>query len=314
MVTGAFGYSGRYIAQRLLDAGERVRTLTNSPLRHSPLSRPIEAHPYSFSCPDQLATSLAGAAVLYNTYWVRFDHSGFTHEQAVRNTLTLFDAAVRAGVGKVVHVSITNPSIDSDLPYFRGKARLEAALQESGLRHSILRPTVLFGKEDILINNIAWLLRRFPVFGVFGDGRYRLQPICVDDLAELAVLHGHAEGNSLVDAVGPESFTYQGLVKAIGKAIGRERPILNIPPAMGLAAAKLVGAFVGDVVITRDEIAGLMRGLLVTSSPPAGKTRLTDWLTQNADALGRSYASELRRRYNRVESYERRRGSCHRAM
>jgi len=314
VVTGAFGYSGRYIAQRLLDAGKRVRTLTNSPRRDSPLSGLVEAHPYSFDRPGRLARSLDGATVLYNTYWVRFDHSDFTHSQAVENTLTLFDAAVRAGVGKVVHVSITNPSIDSDLPYFRGKARLEAALTESGLRYSILRPTVLFGKEDILINNIAWLLRRFPVFGVFGDGLYELQPIYVDDLAELAIEHGRSESNAVVDAVGPETFTYRGLVRAIGKAIGRNQPLISIPPALGLAVGKLVGACVGDVVITREEIAGLMRGLLVTSSPPAGKTRLTDWLSENADSLGRSYSSELRRRQDRLRSYEHLRGSRHQAM
>ncbi len=305
VVTGAFGYSGRYIAQRLLDAGKRVRTLTNSPNRRNPFAGSVEAHPYNFDRPEELARSLAGAAVLYNTYWVRFDYPGFTHSQAVENTLALFNAAVRAGVGKVVHVSITNPSLDSDLPYFRGKAQLEAALRKSGLRSAILRPTVLFGKEDILINNIAWLLRRFPVFGVFGDGRYRLQPIYVDDLAELAVLHGELEGDSLVDAVGPEIFTYRGLVRTIGAAIGKRRPIIGIPPALGLAIGSLVGSVLGDVVITREEMAGLMQELLVTSSAPAGKTRLTDWMVRNADALGRSYSSELTRRHNRVESYER---------
>ncbi len=204
-----------------------------------------------------------------------------------------------------VHVSITNPSLESALPYFRGKAQLEAALGETGLPHAILRPTVLFGKEDILINNIAWLLRRFPVFGVFGDGRYRLQPIYVDDLAELAVLHGGLEGSSLVDAVGPETFAYRDLVGAVGEAVGKRRPIVGIPPTLVLAIGRLVGGIVGDVVITREEIAGLMQDLLVTTSPPAGGTRLTDWMAQNADALGRSYSSELTRRNNRIESYER---------
>ena len=172
--------------------------------------------------------------------------------------------------------------------------------QTGGNPHAILRPTVLFGKEDVLINNIAWLLRRFPVFGVFGDGRYRLQPIYVDDLAELAVLHGELEGSSLVDAVGLETFTYRDLVGAVGEAVGKRRPIIGMPPTLGFAIGRLVGGIVGDVVITREEIAGLMQDLLVTTSPPAGGTRLTDWMAQNADALGRSYSSELTRRYNRV--------------
>lgn len=304
VVTGAFGYSGQYIARRLLDAGKRVRTLTNSPQRRNPLGGTVEVNPYNFDRPDELARSLEGATVLYNTYWVRFNHADFTHSQAVNNTLQLFDAAVRAGVRKVVHVSITNPSLASSLPYFRGKAQLEDALRNSGLSYSILRPTVLFGKEDILINNIAWVLRRFPFFGVFGDGRYRLQPIYVDDLAELAVLHGQSEGNSLVDAVGPETFTYRELVAAIGAAIRKQRPIIGVSPWLGLFVGRLVGSIVGDVVITREEIAGLMQDLLVTTSPPAGSTRLTDWIRQNAHALGRSYSSELARRRNREESYE----------
>ena len=186
-VTGAFGYSGRYIAHRLLGAGRQVRTLTNSRPQTDPFGGRVQVSPLSFERPEALASSLSGVRVLYNTYWVRFNHRWFTHAQAVANTLRLFTAACDAGVERIVHVSITNPSADSPLEYFRGKAQLEAALKQSGMSYAILRPTVLFGKEDILINNIAWMLRRFPVFGVFGRGDYRMQPIYVDDLAQLAV-------------------------------------------------------------------------------------------------------------------------------
>jgi NADH dehydrogenase len=309
VVTGAFGYSGKYIATRLLASGKRVRTLTNSPQRHSPFGTAIEAHPYNFDNPDELARSLQGADAFINTYWVRFDHRDFTHMQAVRNTLCLFDAAKRAGIPRVVHVSITNPSLESELPYFRGKAQLEAALRESGLSYAILRPTVLFGPEDILINNIAWMLRRFPVFGIFGDGNYRLQPIFVDDLAELAVEAGASLESFVRDATGPETFTYRELVIAIAAAIGRRRPIVSIPPRLGVAVGRLVGKLVGDVVITREEVAGLMQNLLVTNSPPAGHTRLSLWILQNRHSLGRSYSSELARRRNRQKSYEELRGA-----
>ena len=132
--------------------------------------------------------------MLYNTYWVRFNYGSFSHAAAVENTLALFAAARQAGVGRVVHLSIANPSEDSPLEYFRCKARLERALRESGLSYAILRPTVLFGGQDILINNIAWMLRRLPVLGVFGDGRYRLQPIYVDDLAAWPSSKGRPPG------------------------------------------------------------------------------------------------------------------------
>jgi NADH dehydrogenase len=204
----------------------------------------------------------------------------------------------------VVHVSITNPSAESPLPYFRGKAELEAALQGSGLSYAILRPAVLFGQEDILINNIAWMLRRFPVFGVFGDGRYRLQPIFVDDLAELAVGAARSFENVVRDATGPETFTYRQLVTAIGEAIGRQRPMVSIPPGLGLAVSRLVGMVVGDVVVTREEVDGLMQDLLVTSSPPAGRTVLSRWALEHRQELGRGYSSELARRRNKDKAYE----------
>jgi NADH dehydrogenase len=304
VVTGAFGYSGKYITARLLAAGKVVRTLTNSLHRQNPFGTAVEAHPYNFDRPDELVRSLQGAHVLINTYWVRFDHRDFTHSQAVHNTRCLFDAARRAGVPRVVHVSITNPSADSTLPYFRGKAELEAALRASGLSYAILRPTVLFGEEDILINNIAWMLRRFPVFGVFGDGSYKLQPIFVDDLAQLAVDASASAENVVRDAIGPETFTYRDLVSVVGTAIGRQRPVVSIPPGLGVAVGRLVGAVVGDVVVTPEEVAGLMENLLVTSSPPAGKTALSQWVVDHRDALGRRYSSELARRRDRQKSYE----------
>ncbi len=302
-VTGAFGYSGRYLAKRLLDEGCQVITLTNSPARANPFGDRVRAFPLAFHEPDQLARTLAGVDVLYNTYWVRFNHATFTHEQAVKNTLTLFAAAKRAGVRRVVHVSITNPREDSPLEYFAGKARLEHALMESGLAYSILRPTVLFGREDILINNIAWALRRFPVFAVFGDGSYRLQPIAVEDLAALAAAEGQRSENKIVNAIGPDTFTYRELVESVGEAIGRKRPLVRVSPGAGYAASRVIGWLVRDTFITREEIKGLMDGLLYVEAPPAGPTRLTVWMRANAETLGRHYASEMARRQDRQAPY-----------
>lgn len=294
-VTGAFGYSGRYIAHRLLDAGHSVVTLTNS-RGPDPFGGRVTRYPLPFQDPAALAEALHGAVVLYNTYWVRFDHKAFSHSEAVANTLRLFEAAREAGVRRVVHVSITNPSAGSDLPYFSGKAELEAAVRSSGLSYAILRPTVLFGKEDILINNIAWMLRRFPVFGVFGDGKYRLQPIYVDDLAALAVTEGARTDDVVVEAIGPETFTYRELVQTIGEIIGRPRPVVSVPPSVGYWAGRVFGAVKGDVVITREEIRGLMEERLYVDAPPAGSTPLTEWARRHAETLGARYANELARR------------------
>jgi uncharacterized protein YbjT (DUF2867 family) len=303
VVTGAFGYSGRYIAERLLRAGHRVRTLTNSPDREHPFGDRIEVRAFDFERPERLASSLQGARVLYNTYWVRFNHADFRYAQAVDNTRTLFSAARRAGVSRVVHISITNPSEDSPLEYFRGKAVLERELRESGLSYAILRPAVLFGGEDILINNIAWVLRHLPAFGVFGGGHYRLQPIHVHDFADLAVAQGIEHADRVVDAIGPEAYSYRELVSELARIIGVRRPILSVPPQLGYLAGWVLGKLLGDVLITRDEIEGLMRGLLATDSEPAGHTKLSVWARGHADTLGRRYATELGRRRNRRVAY-----------
>jgi NADH dehydrogenase len=298
-VTGAFGNSGKYIAQRLLDKGKNVITLTNSLKRVNPFGEKVKAYPFNFDNPEKLTVSLQDISVLYNTYWVRFNHALFTHSDAVNNSISLFRAAEEAGVERIVHISITNPSEQSHLEYFSGKAKLERALIETGISYAILRPTVLFGKEDILINNIAWVLRHLPVFGLFGNGKYRLQPIYVDDLAEIAVAQGEIRQDTIIQAIGPETFTYRDLVKEISKIIGVWRPIIPVPPASGYLAGSIIGKLVNDVFITRQEIKGLMGDLLYVDAPPAGKTKLTEWATQNADSLGRHYASELSRRRDR---------------
>jgi uncharacterized protein YbjT (DUF2867 family) len=303
-VTGAFGYSGRYIAKRLLDAGHSVITLTNSPQRKNPFGAAVVAHPFHFDEPGRLADSLRGVDTLVNTYWVRFDHRLFTHDQAVANTKVMFNAAKEAGVRRLVHVSITNPDINSDLPYFRGKAELEQALMALGVSYCILRPTVLFGKEDVLINNIAWALRHLPVFGVFGSGDYKLQPIHVDDLAAAAVEKATGTGDEVINAIGPETFTYRDLVATIGQVLGCKRRIISVPPALGYWACKYLGLLIGDVVITREEIRGLMEGRLCVDAPPLGKTKLTDWIREHMDTLGRRYTSEIARRVDRSAEYQ----------
>ena len=302
-VTGAFGYLGKYITARLLNQGHEVITLTNSPHRTNPFGGKVSAFPFNFDSPEKLEESLQGVSVLFNTYWVRFNHQTFSHAEAVDNTLTLFKAAKAARVKRIVHISITNPSEASPLEYFSGKARFERALVESGIPHAILRPTVIFGKEEILFNNIAWMLRNFPIFGVFGKGNYRVQPVYVDDLAALAVEYGEKTGNFVINAVGPETFTYRELVKTIGSIIGKPRPIVSLPPYLGYLAGLFLGKIMNDVVITMPEIEGLMSDLLRVDTPPAAPTRFTDWARRHADTLGLKYTNELARRLDRVSGY-----------
>jgi NADH dehydrogenase len=299
VVTGAFGYTGRYLTERLLAAGGSVRTLTSKP---PPPGSPVEARPFAFDRPDDLAESLRGAQTLYNTYWVRFPRGDVTYGRAVENTRTLFAAAREAGVERIVHVSITNPDEHSPLPYFSGKAVLERELRESGTSHAIVRPTVVFGREDILINNIAWILRKLPLFVVPGSGAYRLQPVFVEDLARICTDLGSRRDDVVVDAVGPETYTFDELVDVVRDAVRSRARIVHAPPGVAFVLGSVIGRTVGDVLVTRDELRGLMDDLLVSGAPPLGETSFREWVHTHAAGLGRSYASELARHYPRRSS------------
>lgn len=295
-VTGAFSYSGKYIAKRLLDCGEEVITLTGHPNRPDPFGGKIKAYPLDFD-EASMARSLQGVDVLVNTYWVRFDQGKNTQPRAVGNTRKLVNAAKAAGVKRVVHISIANPSADSHLPYYWGKAANEEAVMESGLSYAILRPTVLVGKEDILINNIAFLLRRLPFFFIPGDGSYGIQPVYVEDLAELAVEAVFRKDNFVIDAAGPDSYTFKELVQLIAEKVGVRRPIIPVPPRLALLAAQFLSLFVGDVILTPEEVDGLMANLLLSKQPALAKTAFKDWLEANKATVGQKYASEIKRHY-----------------
>ncbi len=296
-ITGAFSYTGRYATRLLLDRGYRVRTLTNHPTRPNPFGDAVEVHPYNFDHPSELEQSLAGTSTLINTYWVRFPHRGLTYDAAVTNTQTLISAAERAGVQRIVHVSIAKPSIDSPLGYYRGKALLEKAIANSGLSYAILRPTVIYGTEDILINNIAWFIRRFPIFGIPGDGRYSIRPIYVEDMARAIVNSVDQNDNTTFNAVGPETFSFEQLIRLIAEKLGRRVRLVHTPTTLAYIATRITGLFVGDTILTWQEYQGLMSNLLAPEGPSVGQTRLTQWLDENRDHVGAHYASELARHF-----------------
>jgi uncharacterized protein YbjT (DUF2867 family) len=293
VVTGAFSYTGSFIARRLLDDGVRVRTLTRRVDPTSPLHGKVETAPLQFADRAALVESLRGARCLYNTYWVRFERGGTTFDGAVRNSALLFEAAATAEVERIVHVSVTNPSEDSSLPYFGGKAQVERALVAAGPAYAIVRPTLVFGPRDILVNNIAWILRRFPLFVVPGDGSGRVQPVSAEDVAEIAV----SASAGAVDAAGPEEYTFDELVRAVGAAIGCRRRLVHAPPRVALALGAVVGTARRDVILTRDELEGLQASLLVSHDPPRGRESFREWLERNGASLGRAYVSELARNF-----------------
>lgn len=297
VVTGAFGYIGKYIAKALLERGRTVRTITTHPNKLNPFGPAVKPFSYNFDDEEILTQTLNGADTLYNTYWIRFPFDGQTYESALKNTKTLFRCAKQASVKRIVHIGVTRASLDSDLPYYRGKAVQESMLRESGVPFSIVRPTLVFGTEDILVNNITWLIRSSPVFPIFGSGRYRIQPVFVGDLAEIAIRQSTATAGTTVDAIGPETFTFHELVVLLAEKIERSPKIVRVSPSLGVCCGRILGIFLRDVLLTRNELKGLMEEMLTSEQAPNGATKFSDWLEKNKSTVGRAYSSEIARHF-----------------
>jgi uncharacterized protein YbjT (DUF2867 family) len=295
VVTGAFSFTGRYVAARLLELGREVRTLTRKTQSESPFGDRVQALPLHFGDPAALVRRLGGAETLYNTYWIRFPRTGVGYEQAAANTRILFRAAREAGVHRVVQLSVANASPDSPFPYFREKARLETALAESGLSHAVVRPTLVFGRGEVLFNNIAWLLRRLPLFLVPGSGRYLVQPVAAEDVAELCVEAGLADERVVVEAAGQDVFTFEELVYLVRGALGARARIVRGSPRLALLLCRGLERLAGDTILTRDELESLMASLLSSEGAPTGRARFEEWLAASAEVLGSRFASDLRR-------------------
>jgi nucleoside-diphosphate-sugar epimerase len=298
VVTGAFSFTGRYIAARLLELGREVGTLTRHSQRESPFGERVQAFPLDFTDIAVLAERLRGADCLYNTYWIRAPREEMTFERVLENTGVLLRAAREAGVRRVVQLSVSNASASSPLPYFSAKAAADEALIASGLSYAIVRPTLVFAREDVLVNNIGWLLRRVPVFVVPGAGDYTLQPVAVEDVAALAVDAGLSEEAAIMDAVGPDVFTFDEFIGLVREAVGSKARIVHGGPGLALGLSRLLGGVLRDTLVTREELAGLMQGLLTSKGEPTGSRRFADWLRANGESVGRRYVSETRRNWS----------------
>jgi uncharacterized protein YbjT (DUF2867 family) len=297
VVTGAFGFTGNHIAQRLLAKGSTVRTLTRNIFSQSPIVNEIDVRPLDFDDPDGLTNSLRGATTLYNTYWERFPRGNAGFDHAVRNCQTLIKAAEDAGVRRLVHLSVSNASDTSALPYFKGKGQVENAVRSSNLSYAIIRPTLIFGAGDLLLNNIAWFLRRFPIFPIGGTGEYPVQPVFVEDVAQQSVNAADEETNVVLDAAGPETITYNKMVGLIARHVGGRARLAHVPPRVAIWLARAAGYVIRDVVLTRDEIDGLMAGDLVSTDGAPLPTKFSSWLEAEGASLGNQYVSEMRRHY-----------------
>jgi uncharacterized protein YbjT (DUF2867 family) len=294
LVTGGSGYIGGAITERLLGRAE-LRSLTSHPGRNRFGSR-VRLFPYNFDRPMDMGDAFTGVDVFVNTYYVRFNYGATNFERAVESTRELISLATQARVGRIVHVSVSNASENSPLPYYKNKGRIERIVRESGLDYTILQPAIVVGSRDILVNNIAYFLRRLPVFAMFGSGDYRVQPMTLDAFADvtLEAIEGSHPGRVLPLA-GPRDWTFAEMVRAIRSAVGSQARIIHAPSVLALVGLKVAGWFLGDVVLTSDEIKGLTREYLYAAQPSRLGEDFGMWLNRPgvASELGLRYQSEL---------------------
>lgn len=294
VITGAFSYTGAAVAQEILNRGWDVSTLTNR--TPSECMKGITASPLRFEY-EYLREVMSGADVFINTYWVRYPFKGMTFEKAIENTKILLSAVKDAGIPRFVHVSVSNADKGTNLGYYRGKCDFEKMVIDGGVSHAIVRPTLIVGPNDVLTNNIAWFLRRFPIFFVPGGGNYRLQPITLNDTARIIADAVESKDSYTVDAAGPEVFTFREYVECIAKACHLKRLLINTPNWMSLAAIKAIEPVLGDIILTREELLGLEQELLYSHSTNIGKSSVSEWLKEYGGAIGRDYVNDIKRHF-----------------
>ena len=276
------------IAQRLLDSGREVRTLTYHPDRAHPLRAHVEPVRYRFDDPAALARSLEGCDTLYNTFWVRFDHGQTSFANAIESSRMLFFAAKRAGVQRIVHLSITNPS--SGLPAALLPRQGAGRVRARPVRRAVLdRPADLDLRRRARRPDQQHRLDPAAHAGLCAARRRRATPCsrCTSTTSPGSAprrprrrRRGHRRRRTGDDAV----------PRSRGAGPRRRRRARADPatcrPRVMAAAARALGLLVRDVVLTRDEIRGLMAGLLVSHDPPLGQIAFSQWLDEHAARSG----------------------------
>jgi NADH dehydrogenase len=226
-VTGGTGFVGKHVVRALLAQGFLVRCLVR-PGSEGDLRgfESIDRVPGDVLQPDRLAPSLEGCAALLHLVGIIRERRGRgitferLHTQATRNMVALARAA---GIKRYVQMSALGTRPDARARYHRTKWEAEEAVRASDLDWTILRPSVIFGRGDDFVSMLGRMVKRLPLVPVLGDGRYRLQPIPVEQVAEgfARVLRTPASVRQTYDVAGPVPYTFVDLLDEIGRALGR---------------------------------------------------------------------------------------------
>lgn len=262
LVAGGTGFLGRAFVRTLDRRGAQVVVLTRDAGRASRPGLPAEYAEGDVRRPDTLVSAMDGVdtavlSVQFAGYPVEAPARGRTFLGVdARGTATMVEAAVRAGVRKLVYLSGVGADPESERVWYRAKGLAETSVRDSGLDYVIVRPSWVYGPEDRSLNRFIALIRTMPlVFPQLGDGSGRLSPIHVDDLADLvceATLGSAGDGLTL-EAGGPDVMSLDEVVRTVMRVLGRRRAIVHIPVGLAKCVAWFAESLPGQIV-SRDAV------------------------------------------------------------
>jgi len=238
LVAGGSGFIGSYITRRLLADGHRVVVLSRDPERaRRRLPPQVELRQGDIADAAALERAMAGvevvvAAVQFPNHPVENPRKGCTYVKVDgEGTVRLVAAARRAGVQRVVYLSGAGTREGQTQPWFVAKLMAERAIRESGIPYTIFRPSWVYGAEDRSLNKFAAFARMLPFVPVIGDGRTRVQPLYVGDLAEAvsASIGKEEAADQVYEVGGPEELTMDQIIRTMLQVMGRRKPLLHSP-------------------------------------------------------------------------------------
>jgi uncharacterized protein YbjT (DUF2867 family) len=292
-VTGGTGFVGREVVRRLLAAGHQpvclVRPGSEGKL---PKGAGLSIRPGDVTDPASLDGALQGCQAVIHLVGIigEFPERGVTFDRLHRQaTANLVAAAEAQQVARFVHMSSNGVGENASTGYYRSKWQAEEILRESSLSWTIFRPSVIFGAEDDFCNRMAELIRLLPVVPVIGNGRYRIAPVAVEDVAAgfVAALRLPASAGRIYPVCGQDCYTFDELLDQIGRALGRSRvskahhPLFLVKPLV--ASLQFLPGF----PLTSDQLTMLLAGNVCDPQP---------WINDFA-IEPRSFAEALRRQF-----------------
>lgn len=255
VIFGGSGFLGRYVSQALLATGARVRIAVRNPL-NAQFIKPMSCLGQTqfiacdISNPKHVAAAMQGCDIAVNLVGILKGDFQRYHVDGPRN---IAQSAVHLGIDKLLHISAIGADLNSESAYGRSRAEGEQAILEHFPDATIVRPSIIFGREDNFLNQFAGMISKLPIVPVIG-GNTKFQPVFAPDVAKAieAIITGHDHAGKIYEIGGPEVITMRGLNEWIADAIGRDVAFFDMPDFASSAMATLTGWAPG-APITRDQ-------------------------------------------------------------